>query len=90
MCLAIPGKIVSVSGDDPLSRVGRIDFGGILKEASLAYVPEATIGDYVIVHVGFALSRVDEAEAAKIFEYLKEMQELAELEEGAPAGGAAP
>ncbi len=65
MCLAIPGKIASISGDEPLARVGKIDFGGILKEASLAYVPDATVGDYVIVHVGFALSRVDEDEAKK-------------------------
>ena len=79
MCLAIPGKIVSVSGEDPLERAGKIDFGGILKEASLAYVPEARVGDYVIVHVGFALSKVDEAEAQKIFEYLKQMDELEEL-----------
>lgn len=64
-----------------MSRVGQVDFGGILKEASLAYVPEAKVGDYVIVHVGFALSRLDEDEATKIFSYLKEMKELAELEE---------
>ena len=65
MCLAIPGKIESISGDDPLTRMGKINFGGILKEASLAYVPEAKVGDYVIVHVGFALSKVDEDEAKK-------------------------
>jgi hydrogenase expression/formation protein HypC len=81
MCLAIPGKIESVSGDDPLTRMGKINFGGILKEASLAYVPEARVGDYVIVHVGFAISRLDEDEAQKIFEYLKQMEELGELEE---------
>jgi hydrogenase expression/formation protein HypC len=81
MCLAIPGKIVSVSGNDPLERMGKIDFGGILKEASLAYVPDARVGDYVIVHVGFALSKVDKAEAKKVFEYLKRMGELGELEE---------
>jgi len=81
MCLAIPGKIVSVSGEDPLERMGKIDFGGILKEASLAYVPDTRVGDYVIVHVGFALSKVDEAEAQKVFEYLKQMGELGELEE---------
>jgi hydrogenase expression/formation protein HypC len=80
MCLAIPGKIVSISGDDPLMRTGKVDFGGILKEVSLAYVPEAVVGDYVIVHVGFALSRVDEAEAQQVFAYLREMQELSELE----------
>ena len=84
MCLAIPGKIESVSGDDPLLRMGKINFGGILKEASLAYLPEANIGDYVIVHVGFAISRLDEDEAQKIFEYLKQMDELGELKEGSP------
>ncbi len=81
MCLAIPGKVVSISGDDdPLTRMGRINFGGVVKEASLAYVPEVVLGDYVIVHVGFALSKVDEAEAQKVFEYLKQMGELGELE----------
>ena len=84
MCLAVPGKIVSVSGDDPLQRVGKVDFGGILKAASLAYVPEAKVGDYVIVHVGFALSRVDEDEAQKVFEYLREMEDLSELKEPGP------
>jgi len=84
MCLAIPGKIESISGDDPLTRMGKVNFGGILKEACLAFVPEAKVGDYVIVHVGFALSRLDEAEAQKVFEYLKEMQELGDLQEGSP------
>ncbi len=82
MCLAIPGKIEKIIGNDPLSRMGKVNFGGIVKEASLAYVPEAEIGDYVIVHAGFAISIVDEDEAAKTFEYLKEMGDLAELEEG--------
>jgi hydrogenase expression/formation protein HypC len=81
MCLAIPGKVTSISGDDPLLRSGKVDFGGILKEVSLAYVPEVKVGDYVIVHVGFALSRVDEAEANQVFEYLREMEELSDLEE---------
>jgi len=84
MCLAIPGKIESISGNDPLTRMGKINFGGILKEASLAYVPEAKVGDYVIVHVGFALSRLDEDEAQKVFEFLKEMEELSELKGGGP------
>jgi hydrogenase expression/formation protein HypC len=83
MCLAIPGKIESISGDDPLTRMGKVNFGGILKEACLAYVPEAKVGDYVIVHVGFALSRVDEDEAQKVFEYLKQIEELGELQEAA-------
>jgi hydrogenase expression/formation protein HypC len=93
MCLAIPGKIASISGDDPLMRTGKVDFGGILKEVSLAYVPEAVVGDYVIVHVGFALSRVDEAEAQQVFAYLREMQELTELEDsgaGVPPANPAP
>ena len=84
MCLAIPGKIESVSGDDPLTCMGKINFGGILKEVCLAYVPEAKVGDYVIVHVGFALSRLDEDEAQKVFKYLKQMEELGEIKEGGP------
>lgn len=84
MCLAIPGKIERIIGDEPLSRTGKINFGGIIKEASLAYVPDAKVGDYVIVHVGFALSRVDEEEAQKVFDYLKQMDELAELKEASP------
>ena len=72
---------MSISGDDPLMRSGKVDFGGVLREVSLAYVPEVKVGDYVIVHVGFALSRVDEAEANQVFEYLREMQELSELDE---------
>lgn len=72
---------MSISGDDPLTRMGKVDFSGVVKQASLAYVPEVNVGDYVIVHVGFALSKVDEAEARKIFEYLKQMDELGELED---------
>ncbi len=79
MCLAVPGKIISVSDDDPLFRTGKVNFGGIVKEVNLAYVPEAQVGDYVIVHVGFAIGKLDEAEAQKVFEYLKEMGELEEL-----------
>lgn len=79
MCLAVPGKIISINGQESLDRTGRVSFGGIVKEVSLAYVPEANIGDYVIVHVGFALSKVDEAEAARVFDYLEQMGELGEL-----------
>jgi hydrogenase expression/formation protein HypC len=81
MCLAIPGKIVSLSGDEPLARTGKVNFGGIIKEVSLAYVPEACVGDYVIVHVGLAISRLDEEEARRVFDYLRQMDELQELEE---------
>ena len=83
MCLAIPGRILSMAGDDPLMRVGRVDFGGIVKEINLAYVPEAALGDYVLVHVGFAISIIDAAEARRIFDYLREIGELGE--EGADA-----
>jgi hydrogenase expression/formation protein HypC len=71
---------MSVVGED-LARQARVDFGGVLKEVNLAYVPEAQVGQYVLVHVGFAISVVDEEEAAKVFGYLKEMDELGELAE---------
>jgi hydrogenase expression/formation protein HypC len=80
MCLAVPGKILSMQGEG-FARTARVSFGGIVKEVSLAYVPEAEVGDYAIVHVGFAISLVDEEEALRTFEYLKQMDELSELEE---------
>jgi hydrogenase expression/formation protein HypC len=70
MCLAVPGKIVSIEGED-LARTARVSFGGIIKQVSLAYVPEAEVGDYAIVHVGFAISLLDEDEALQSLEYLK-------------------
>jgi hydrogenase expression/formation protein HypC len=73
MCLAVPGQIIEISGDEPETRVGRVRFGGILKDVNLAFVPEARHGDYVLVHVGFAITRIDEAEAARVFAYLKEI-----------------
>ena len=81
MCLGIPGRIVEVSEDGAL-RMGRVEFGPISKSVCLAYVPEAEVGDYVVVHVGFAISRLDETEARKVFEYLSvdgrvAMEELA-------------
>lgn len=79
MCLAVPGKILTITGEDVL-RSGSVSFGGINKQVNLAYVPEAKVGDYVIVHVGFAISIVDENEARQTFEYLKQMGELVELE----------
>ncbi len=81
MCLGIPGRIESISGDDPLQRMGKVNFGGIVKEVSLAYVPEAAVGDYVIVHVGFAISTLSEEEATQVFEYLRQMDELEEVKE---------
>lgn len=85
MCLAIPGKVLSIAGDEPLQRAGRVSFGGIVKEVNLACVPEAQVGDYVVVHVGVAISRLDEAEARRVFDYLRQMGELEELSP-APTG----
>jgi hydrogenase expression/formation protein HypC len=80
MCLAIPGRIVEITEDpDPALRQGKVDFSGVRKEVSLAFTPEARTGDYVIVHVGFALNVVDEAEANKIFEILANMGDPGEL-----------
>lgn len=81
MCLAVPGMITAITDDDPVTRRGRVSFGGIIKEINLSFVPDAGINDYVMVHVGFAISRVDEEEAMKVFEYLRQMDELEELEE---------
>ncbi len=74
MCLAVPGKIVSISDRDPLLRMGRISFGGIIKQVSLAYVPEAVVGDYVIVHVGFAISILDRDEAEQTLNYVRQLE----------------
>jgi hydrogenase expression/formation protein HypC len=75
MCLAVPGRIVEITGDDPVVRMARVDFSGVQKEVSLAYVPEAVIGDFVIVHVGFALQTVDEEEARRTLELIQQMGE---------------
>lgn len=76
MCLAVPGKIVKIMGTDPLTRSGKVSFGGVLRDVSLAYVPEAKIDDYVIVHVGFALSIVDEESAQETLQDLATMATL--------------
>lgn len=80
MCLAIPGKVLEIQHDDQGVRMGRTNFGGIVKQVCLAYTPEVECGDYVLVHVGFALSKVDEAEARRTYEALDAMQQLGELE----------
>lgn len=79
MCLAVPGRIVEIHQAGGL-RMGKVDFGGVMREACLEYVPEAVVGDYTIIHVGFALSRLSEAEARATLETL---QEMADLEEAA-------
>ena len=92
MCLGIPGKVVEISDEGPL-KMARVDFGGVRKEACLAYVPEVQLGDYVIVHVGFAISQVDEEEALRTLELLKMIDELGleqELGTMPDAGSTAP
>jgi hydrogenase expression/formation protein HypC len=78
MCLAIPGKIVEFH-DRAGVRMGKIDYGGITRDACLEYVGDAALGDYVLVHVGFAISKVDEDEAARTYKYLEEMDQLEEI-----------
>lgn len=73
MCLAIPGKIVDVRESTEWLRTGNVDFGGVVKEVSLALVPEAAVGDYVLVHVGMALSTIAEDEAQQVFAYLRQL-----------------
>lgn len=77
MCLAVPGQIVSITEASPAQRLGRVNFGGVIKEVSLAFTPEACAGDYVIVHAGCAISQLDEDEAQDV---LAEFAALAELE----------
>jgi hydrogenase expression/formation protein HypC len=82
MCLAIPGKIISVEEDAQGVRMGKTDFGGVLKQVCLEYTPDIKSGDYVLVHVGFALGKVDRAEAERTYKLLEEMNQLGELEPG--------
>jgi hydrogenase expression/formation protein HypC len=98
MCLGIPGKVVEISDDGPL-RMARVDFGGVRKEACLAYVPEVVLGDYVIVHVGFAISHLDEEEALRTLELLRaidaegmamELDAMAEATAAGDGSGAPP
>ncbi len=79
MCLGIPGQVLSLATRDDGLPMGRVSFGGVVKEVCLAYTPEVAVGDFVIVHVGFAISRVDENEAHAVFDFLAQMRELDEL-----------
>ncbi|MFI5371402.1 MAG: HypC/HybG/HupF family hydrogenase formation chaperone [Candidatus Eisenbacteria bacterium] len=84
MCLGVPGRVTKVEENALGMTMGRVDFGGISKEVCLAYLPEVKTGDYVIVHVGFAISRVSESEAMEVFRMLKQMGELGELDIAQP------
>ncbi len=81
MCLSIPGKLIEITGQlDETFRTGKVSFDGVIKEVSLTLVPEAKINDYVLVHVGAAISTIDEEEAKKTFELLKQLNELHDLD----------
>lgn len=83
MCLGIPGRVVETYREHDVL-MAKVDFGGVGKRACLEHVPEAKVGDYVLVHVGFALSRIDEAEARRVFELLDQMNQLDELQVPSP------
>jgi hydrogenase expression/formation protein HypC len=89
MCLAIPGKIVELYESDGI-RMAQVDFGGVTRSACLEYLQDITPGNYVLVHVGFAISKVDEEEAARTYQYLAEMDQLAELDAASEPGHEAP
>lgn len=80
MCLGVPGMVVAIQENDLGMTVGRVTFGGVTKDVSLAFVPDVRLGDYVVVHVGFALSKIDEGAASEIGSFLKMNNDLAELE----------
>jgi hydrogenase expression/formation protein HypC len=84
MCLGVPGKVIEISSKPDGMTMGRVSFGGIVKEVCLACTPEVKVGEYVVVHVGFAITTIDEAEALQVFEYLREMDDLGELDAPQP------
>jgi len=84
MCLAIPGRIIDLNDDTPLTRTGRVGFGGTVKKVNLSAVPRASVGDYVLVHAGFAISVVDADEAARTFEYLAQLEVPTDNAESGP------
>ena len=89
MCLGVPGRVVEVVASPLGIPTGKVDFAGVVKEVCFAYTPDITVGEYVVVHVGFAISKLDEAEARRVFEYLAEIGDLEELDSAAePAGNA--
>ena len=79
MCLAVPGEIIRIEGEDPIYRLGQVSFSGVVKEVSLAYVPEARVGDYALVHAGFAISLLDPQQADQVWGYLKEMHDAGDI-----------
>lgn len=80
MCLGVPGKVIAIQPNPVGMTMGKVDFGGIVKDICLAYVPEVKVGEYVIAHAGFAINTLDEKEAREVFETLKQMNDLSELD----------
>lgn len=80
MCVGVPGQVMSIEPNPLGMTMGKVNFGGIVKEVCLAYEPDVQVGDYVLVHAGFAMSKIDEQEALEVFDLLSQMDELAELE----------
>lgn len=81
MCLGVPGRVIQIDRDEELGLFsGKVQFGGIIKEVNLSYTPEVSVGDYVVVHVGFAISPLNEEEARSVFSYLDQLGELSELQ----------
>ncbi|MGA7989974.1 MAG: HypC/HybG/HupF family hydrogenase formation chaperone [Thermoanaerobaculia bacterium] len=87
MCLGVPGKVLSIEASTIGMPMGVVSFGGITKEVCLAYTPDVKIGEYVLVHVGFAISKLDEQQALEVFQVLKDMGDLGDLEIPQPSGG---
>jgi len=87
MCLGVPGQVIEIEESELGMTMGRVRFAGIVKRVCLAYTPDVEVGDHVVVHVGFAISKIDEAEAAKVFAFLEESGELDELAVPQPEGG---
>ncbi|NIP28128.1 HypC/HybG/HupF family hydrogenase formation chaperone [candidate division KSB1 bacterium] len=76
MCLAVPGKVIAIDGDTPLTRTGKVAFSGLIKETSMALLPGVAVGDYVLVHAGFAITVLNEAEAHRSLDYLEGLTDL--------------
>ncbi len=89
MCLAIPGKVISIDESEPILRTGKVSFGGALRDVALSTVPEAEVGSYVLVHAGIAISKVDEAEAARVLESIAQL-DLSDEEDMLEVTGDAP
>ena len=76
MCLAVPGQIVRITSDEPMARIAAVQFGGVMRDINISLVPDAAVGDYILAHVGIAISRIDEVEAKRVFDHLERIDEI--------------